>query len=460
MDRLILPRGDDYTAPIEAMERALSSLPLEDCELRRNAETGTLEFHAPAGKAFRLTGPELYQDRFKPFACESRAEATGSIPKDPLAVEDRDRWEADIGEHIARRLTVRVNHHVLGHMSLPQEEWTPYPYSVSSDDVQVNVLLLDEPQAWTETVLRALPWKVNNSSYARKHEYIVEDGQHQRIGCRQAFIVGDLDKSSVELVDIDYDSLLPSDDKVRSTDGRELQIAGQPSPRITDLATDIYGGMEADSYDEHWMSRFQEAYRLGEIDDQQTRVEILWPSRRNIIDYEGERVHERPFADDPLRDFDVIVAKNGILPDVSRLLEIVKRNTELSAMSPAELEELKERGPQAESFIKAGRLHFEAVPSEGSLSTTVKQHCGPGWELAAGQRRYNRALFGWYQFPHTWREIAQDIAHLSLKDVVGKYAAADWHLQDYKNRRLAHKRRDWEDYLKIIDPRPEDNPEF
>lgn len=456
-ERLFLPKQDTYTAPIEATERALQALPIEGCELVRNDEMGHLEYIAPVGKAFRIVSPDLRLSRIKPVYV-SRSEADGDIPQDPYALEDAAPWESpDIGEHVATRLSLRANGRMLGEKALKDpsakdDNWTQHPHAVSSDEVTVDVVLLDPPQAWTVHGLTSVPLPENSSPYSFTHPWVGYYAEEPIIASRQAFVAANLDGARVELVDIDYDAVRQSSDTPTTPDGRVLQLAGmndpQPGGEVLEIIT-FDEGTRAEYIDELYMEDPWYRQTYGHI-PRAERLEALWRSSRKTFGRYIEKTRRQPFADDPLRSFELVIAHDdGSVPSMEEILAHLEETARISRMKMHEVDAEANKPLDADTYRRHGAHFFELIAPQGSLANTVAAHCGPDWALATGQRR-TETLFGYRRFPDQFIKQADALGRMSLEEAVAEYATDDWRVRDGQMGRIAEKPRDVDQYFDII----------
>ena len=452
-----MPSTDTHTAPIQAMERLLNELPLDGCEIRRSAITDGLEYVAPLGKAFRIFGPGMEVGRFKDNMTGSRSEADGTIPKDPLAVDEDQRFNCGvIQEHVATILALKSYGPGFFGRRLDNDRWTENPISSSSDEVSVEISLRDQPQAWSWIGRVGIAFRNNNSPYSKGRPVIFADAENRQIGYRQATVAGKAGEVKVELVDIDY-AAMKTQDKIYSVDGRELQIAGSPLPN-TELLESSFDFSTAEEYDDWWMGKMREIYSLAHFPREQ-RIRLLWRSKRDIISGEDFRPAPQHFSDDPLRDFDIVKTDpvTGKVADVSRLVKVVKQSAKLTMMSYAELEghaDEAEVNPNPDNYRKYGKKMLEPIPFEGSIGLAVSNYCSQDWELEAGQRGNKPTLFGWFTFPKDMNNFRSYVDKHSLEDVVEKYASTDWRIQEIRERRITAKPLSEDVYLRSIDTDP------
>lgn len=442
--KLFVPVQDDFSAPIAATERALGELPLEDCELVRNEVGDNLQFVAPPGKIFRVQADRFSESRIKPLYV-SRSEADGEIPNDPLSFRT-GVYEAqpEDGEYLAKSITIQTGHRMLGSKRYwidGEDGWTQHPNFVSSDDVEVKLVLFDDPQAWTVHGVTSYTWKDSDSDLALSNPLLVHNAQGVFYASRQGYLTTDFDKAKVELVDIDYDKLAPDDGVARSPDGRVLQIAGSPDSkpegkelRIVSREEDAGTALEHDEYRMDIDDKYR--YYYGKL-PQEERIKMLWRSRRKYIGGDEGHNLRTPFGDDPLATFEIVLAKEatGKVPDMDELLHYMEETARLSAMSYTEIMEEKDKPPTREAYERTARDYFEVIPGCGSVAVAVATHCGEGWQLSAGQRKFNQSFFGVCDSPAKTWELAKDLSSMSVGEAVAKFATEDWLIQDIANHR-------------------------
>lgn len=167
---LFVPKDTFDRQPALVFENVLAELPLKGCELQRNPLTGHLEYIAPAGMAFRMSGRfTLDSDQsdialWGPPQASEDLQAARHAPKydeDGSTYYDVDDDRAPVAEFVGHRLTVSVNQRFMGQPEPPRDDWVKHYGRRDSDhdrpDIEVHIF--GQPQAWCETGLRDYVWQ-------------------------------------------------------------------------------------------------------------------------------------------------------------------------------------------------------------------------------------------------------------------------------------------------------------
>jgi hypothetical protein len=451
-ERLLLPRGDGDRLQAEAFERAIKSLPLDGCGTERNMISGGIDFVAPVGMAFVITGENLRASRYKPHregVWPERANADAPLEDDPHTFNHIRAGDAyEIGEHFATRLSLMADGYLqYGRPPRNSDPWTTLPPQASSDD-EIEVVLLDPPQAWTETGGMPYVWAENQEPLSRRQHDIVPLPQNV-IGMRQTYVHGRMQDVTVTLVEIDRSKLMPLDGRIRTADGRALQIAYAGAPGSENRQVHIVQGYDRSAADEDAMNMQQGLYRSDFADlGPEERQRRLWNDRRTVL---GRADNARdPYADDPLRQFTFVLADQttGEAMSPEEALAMVAIEVEFSSMLPGELDRyLKESSRSGHSFDHLAEGYIETVPLQGSLTAAVAQYCGPNWRSQTGQAS-GSALFGQYDMPHVAERVMTALSSMTLDEAVREFASSTWRADDAANRRTPRAPRvvDYDDY--------------
>lgn len=384
---LLVPDFEKDPGNVGLFERVLAKLPLADAVRERNPLTGRLEFVAPPGTAFRISGEFMLDtDQNDIVIWGPPQESRAMIAKRVAEMSDFEREhpfrrdddpEAAPNDFIGTRLSVSINRRFLGDAVPGREQWQPKPRSNSSDSDRPEVIvhIFGQTEAWYETGLTNHNWRVTDGA---AWEIDLFDIPNALDYWRTVKGKGDFLAATVELVP--YEASQPQVKVVEvSEDDKKLW---HPDPYGTTVDETIAYYADKDDFRRLY-------HRVPTVDALEEERTAFMRQRRR----EG-----RPFLDDPLRHCKILEG-DVYQPSVLDLDEVAARAEESCNEPPKSYSSALRQQDRAfahrhrEKRIKQLQETLAVIVGNVSLHELVRENSSDVWierEMAPYECHYSR----------------------------------------------------------------------